>query len=171
MFLTAHAASATVIAKFAPNPILAFLIGLVSHLVLDIIPHGDTEIMPEVQTPGQKMPADKKERAKKLFLATALVDTTILFLLFSGIFIKLPINPVNYAYALLGTLLLDLIDHTSTLFLAKYNEHTWFLARFHFRIHHLHKRLGIKDYWLRGFILQFALIAVILFLNVYVWSS
>lgn len=44
MFVTVHAAAATIIGKKMTNPILAFIIGFISHFILDIIPHGDENL-------------------------------------------------------------------------------------------------------------------------------
>ncbi|MEI6627520.1 MAG: hypothetical protein WCL61_02910 [bacterium] len=44
MFITVHAAAATIIGQHISSPILAFILGLISHAILDIIPHGDQEM-------------------------------------------------------------------------------------------------------------------------------
>ena len=44
MYLTAHGTAGLVIASFIPNPILAFVVAILSHAVLDFIPHGDEHI-------------------------------------------------------------------------------------------------------------------------------
>ena len=41
MFLTVHSPLGVVIGGYLPNPFTAFLVGLISHYVFDIIPHGD----------------------------------------------------------------------------------------------------------------------------------
>lgn len=41
MYLTVHGAAALTIAQASPNLFIGFLLGLASHVVLDIIPHGD----------------------------------------------------------------------------------------------------------------------------------
>ncbi|MEK7067456.1 MAG: hypothetical protein AAB956_00480 [Patescibacteria group bacterium] len=41
MFLTIHSTLGVVIGQYAPNPIWAFFVGLFSHYIFDIIPHGD----------------------------------------------------------------------------------------------------------------------------------
>lgn len=45
MFLTVHATAGAVIGAAAANPVLAFLLGLLSHAALDIIPHGDENLV------------------------------------------------------------------------------------------------------------------------------
>lgn len=44
MFLTSHATAALWITTKTDDPLLAFVLGFVSHFVLDIIPHGDETI-------------------------------------------------------------------------------------------------------------------------------
>lgn len=44
MFLTAHAIFALIFAKFAPNVFWAFIIGIISHFFLDMVPHGEKEM-------------------------------------------------------------------------------------------------------------------------------
>jgi len=41
MFLTVHSASGILIGQTVTNPLWAFFVGLFSHYILDIIPHGD----------------------------------------------------------------------------------------------------------------------------------
>ena len=41
MFITVHAAAATALSRYATIPLLAFVLGLLSHFILDMIPHGD----------------------------------------------------------------------------------------------------------------------------------
>lgn len=44
MFLTVHAAAAVVIAEKTDQWWLAFILGFLSHLILDMIPHGDEDL-------------------------------------------------------------------------------------------------------------------------------
>lgn len=44
MYITVHAAAGAAIGTFTGNPLLAFIGGFVSHLILDMIPHGDESI-------------------------------------------------------------------------------------------------------------------------------
>lgn len=44
MFITVHAAAATIIGKKVNNSIIAFILGLISHFILDLIPHGDENL-------------------------------------------------------------------------------------------------------------------------------
>ena len=44
MFLTVHATAGALLGTFTNSPTLAFALGVISHAVLDIIPHGDETI-------------------------------------------------------------------------------------------------------------------------------
>ncbi len=44
MFITIHAAAATLIGAQTDNAAIAFGLGVVSHFILDMIPHGDMEL-------------------------------------------------------------------------------------------------------------------------------
>jgi len=45
MFLTVHAAAGILIGEQTSSPWLAFFLGIASHLVLDMIPHGDENLV------------------------------------------------------------------------------------------------------------------------------
>jgi len=45
MYITVHAAAGAAIGQFVDEPWIAFLLGFVSHFVLDAIPHGDEGIV------------------------------------------------------------------------------------------------------------------------------
>ena len=45
MFLTSHATAAVLIAEQIHSPTLAFALGWLSHYLLDMIPHGDDELL------------------------------------------------------------------------------------------------------------------------------
>ena len=44
MFVTVHSAAATIIGKKISNSTLAFVLSLISHFILDLIPHGDESL-------------------------------------------------------------------------------------------------------------------------------
>ena len=55
MYLTVHGATAMVVARAVPNPFLAFILSLISHFVLDFIPHGDEHLLKSHFTRSQTM--------------------------------------------------------------------------------------------------------------------
>ncbi|MBI2050527.1 MAG: hypothetical protein HYT31_01860 [Parcubacteria group bacterium] len=44
MYITVHAAAGAALGTFTAHPLFAFIAGFISHLVLDMIPHGDETI-------------------------------------------------------------------------------------------------------------------------------
>lgn len=52
MFLTVHAAAGVAIGTFVPNVPLAFGLGLLSHFLLDRVPHYDPPIVPGTRQDG-----------------------------------------------------------------------------------------------------------------------
>jgi hypothetical protein len=49
MYITTHAPVGAIIGKLVPNPFLAFILGILSHYILDIIPHGDKKFINELK--------------------------------------------------------------------------------------------------------------------------
>lgn len=46
MYSPIHASAGLLLAQFMPNPAAAFFAGVVSHYILDAVPHGDTGLGP-----------------------------------------------------------------------------------------------------------------------------
>lgn len=80
MFLTPHTSVAIWISTKITDPILAFVLGIVSHFILDMIPHGDESI-------GQHI-SNKKHRfyymVKVAAVDTALAGLLVLFFIAHG---------------------------------------------------------------------------------------
>src|SRR3989339_856901 len=72
MFITPHTSLALWISTRITDPLLAFILGVVSHFVLDIIPHGDEQL-------GRHI----KDRKKRFiyFIKVAIVDLVLAVLL------------------------------------------------------------------------------------------
>jgi len=47
MFLTVHGPTGALIGALAPDPVSAFALGVLSHAILDIVPHGDEALGPQ----------------------------------------------------------------------------------------------------------------------------
>ena len=54
MFLTVHATLGITVGQTTGNIFLAFFAGLLSHFVLDVIPHGDTEMLEDQSQISEK---------------------------------------------------------------------------------------------------------------------
>jgi len=112
MFLTVHSAAAVIVSQITPNPLLAFILALISHFILDLIPHGDQEFAQD------KTQILKKE--KKLLFSIAAVD----IILMSGLLLFFYLNNLAkpslvVIAALTGALLPDFL---SALFLIAENQ-------------------------------------------------
>lgn len=151
MLLTVHATTGALIGQQVNNPILAFVLGFISHFVLDMIPHGDQDWIEEYKS-------DQKSKAKKIICIVA-IDAIILFtLLVSQYFYGDSFAPsLSIASGILGGILPDFIvvchELSDKLFKNFY--------RFHFFIHDLIK---VRLTPTQGLTFQ-AIITAILLLN------
>jgi hypothetical protein len=123
MFLTVHATAAIVITQGIQNPIIAFIIGFISHYFTDIIPHGDEQMFDKYN-----------EKQKIAVLAVmAMVDFVVLFfwlnfLLWQN---KLPNLEINLV-AILASTLPDFINGIYLITKAKFLKP---MFDFHFWVH------------------------------------
>ena len=141
MYLTAHGTAGLLIARFIPNPILAFVVGMVSHLVLDFIPHGDEHI------------ADQKRfslpQAKHRIAGAALLDgilLTFFVLLYIATTPTTSYQTIIWAFA--GAVLPDILQGiylvTNTRWLKEFNH-----------VHQgIHNMAGHKLNWKQGMLVQ-----------------
>lgn len=53
MLLTLHAATGAFVGELAPNPAFAFGLGVLSHFILDMFPHGDRMLAKRTKASGQ----------------------------------------------------------------------------------------------------------------------
>jgi hypothetical protein len=68
MTLTTHATIGAVIGKATGNPLLAFVFGILSHYLVDIIPHGDTGLSDNFRI---------KKKNRKRAVAYTMVDACV----------------------------------------------------------------------------------------------
>ncbi len=124
MFLTPHTSAAIWIATKVADPFLAFLFGIISHFILDIIPHGDEELFNY-----------KKDSKFVYFLKVALTDIAIATVIVVFYVMKKPgIDRAIVSWAVLGAWFPDLLAISAETF--KFKFLTWYL-RIHSRIHSL----------------------------------
>ena len=101
MTLTTHTTIGALIGKATGNPLLAFIFGILSHYLVDIIPHGDTGLSDSFRI--------KKTRRKKA-VAYAMVDACVAIF-----FILLIANTKEFAsttaltWGIIGAILPDLL--------------------------------------------------------------
>lgn len=150
MFLTIHASSGIFIGSQISTPWLAFLLGFVSHLIIDIIPHGDDKL-------GKHWPRLVKIKRLSLIVAVDMIGVILLsYYLFYQNFIDLTPSII---LAIIGAILPDYIwgFHEIT----KDRISGWIssniLDRFHFLCPY---RVSI----LTGIFIQLATLAIFIFL-------
>ncbi len=98
MFLTAHATVGALIGQSIPNPWIAFLLGFISHFAVDLIPHGDQNLIGE---------GTHKQKMVKLFALTA-VDLSILGILTYYWYTHSTfLHPLSVAAGMFGAMLPD----------------------------------------------------------------
>ncbi|MBI3291077.1 hypothetical protein HYZ76_02225 [Candidatus Falkowbacteria bacterium] len=154
MFLTVHSTVGVIIGQTTGNIWLAFLIGFVSHFLLDIIPHGDENLIEE----KNKFKPSETSTIIKLGIADGTVMIFFLLALYLGGLIT---TPLAVLFAVFGTILPDFIQGiyilTKTPLLEKY-----------FSIHYdLHRILGVSVSLKKGLVIQtfFLVISLILLFN------
>jgi hypothetical protein len=126
MTLTTHATLGAVIGHATGNPLLAFIFGFISHLLIDMIPHGDTGISDNFRV---------HKRRRKQAVAYVMVDAIIAI-----IFVLLLANTRDiesmraYSWGIAGGVLPDLLvgiyEITKTRFLRWFNTLHFFFHDF-----------------------------------------
>lgn len=99
MFLTTHAAAGLLVSQKLSSPMIAFLLGLAIHFIMDIIPHGDEKFAERGR--------DLHNRDKSV-LYWSIVDIGFVFILAFAIAKEyLPGDPSVMALGILGSILPD----------------------------------------------------------------
>ena len=70
MFLSVHSVAATTLAQSSLPTGMVFLLSFLSHFALDIIPHGDENILPKIKA--------KKHKIKSM-ITIAIIDSGVIF--------------------------------------------------------------------------------------------
>lgn len=140
MYLTVHGTAGILLARAIPNPLLAFVAGLISHFVLDLVPHGDEHLIKHHFT---------RQRTLRRLLGASLLDGCILASLTSLYLWTTPwANTATAIWGLIGALLPDLLQGlyfvTQTKLLRGFN-------RLHVAVHNLP---NFRFTWQTGALLQ-----------------
>src|SRR3989344_4940192 len=103
MFLTVHGTAGAIIGLQTGNPLLAFLFGLISHYIFDMIPHGDEKMIADHQNVSP-------QEIKKIAQIGSIDGLTMLFLLggllYSG---RLPLD-LAVLFGVAGGILPDFLN-------------------------------------------------------------
>lgn len=152
MFLTTHALIGALVATQVPaHPWLAFGLGMFSHFLTDIIPHGDSNLYKDYITGSKK----KVRKALAYVMIDGVIAIyTVLFLLNAG----LPVDRLTLTLGIAGGVLPDLL--VGLYEVTRVPGLQWF-HRLHFFFHNLiTSRKG--DVALRsGLVIQFGLLVFI----------
>ena len=127
MFLTAHTSVALLISTKIINPFLGFILGFISHFLIDIIPHGDEELDQKI------ISLNRKEK----FIFLTLIGLVDLFfsLILVYFFIKYSTTNNNVIYfTVLGSWLPDILWLSIDFFNVKF---LGFFIKFHTYMHTL----------------------------------
>ncbi|MFA5021728.1 MAG: hypothetical protein WC508_01435 [Patescibacteria group bacterium] len=139
MFLTIHGTAGTLIGQQTNNIWLAFILGFVFHFILDLIPHGDADLLTkqsEKYAFGQKT----VDLLKKITAIDALVMISLLAVFYwQGLITQ----PLPVLAGVTGSILPDFIQ--GLYFLTK---HPWLKKYFifHSDIHFVSKKL-LVSFW------------------------
>jgi hypothetical protein len=155
MFLTVHALAGTLIGQAANQPWLGFGLGIVSHFLLDLIPHGDEHLIKD------KNLVTKKEIGKMVLLA-AVDGLIMLILLFTLIKIRIISLTLTILAGIIGSIIPDFFNGILILLDQKYFKKA---IAFHYNLHFLTgKSVSLKVGLLiqAVFILSFIFILIII---------
>jgi len=146
MFLTIHAATGAFIGEQVHSPIMAFILGFLSHFVLDIFPHGDYEAIKNYRQ-GKKI---------KTMFSIVLIDGIIMTLFILLLFTKKDFfHPNTVAWGITGSILPDLLVGIYEL-TGKYFKK---FRNFHY---FLHNYLKFDVSFLTGLIIQIILFLIVI---------
>src|SRR3989344_9572997 len=103
MFLTVHAAAGVIVGIQTGNPIIGFFAGLASHFILDMVPHGDQDLVDGNDTFSKK---EKKILHKVGNIDTVIMLAELVMLYATGL---MPLT-FSVTAALVGALLPDFLN-------------------------------------------------------------
>ena len=148
MFLTPHAATGLYLGSQVDNVWLAFILGIVSHLILDMIPHGDDGL-------ADNWPRKTKIIRLSIFVAIDMaLITAMTYYLTVHNFISL--SPAVMA-GLIGSILPDYIWGWHEI--SKDKISGWISSQILYRLHHF---LPVKLPLIIGIFIQLAALAIFL---------
>lgn len=150
MTISTHTAIGAAIGFSVGNPILGFILGFLSHFIVDMIPHGDSDMSDQLRV--------KKVNIKRI-IAYGTVDAITALILIVILFNAVPSEITTVLGAtIVGSILPDLLVGIYDLTKSKYL--TWF-NRLHFFFHDYFV-IKYKDVKLRYSLLsQIAFIAIV----------
>lgn len=153
MRLVVHAAAGALVGQTTGNPWLGFVFGILSHIILDIIPHGDSHLY-------------QKYKNKELSVKKAMAGT-VLDSIAAIVFVVLIFNFGIYSaklvtsMAILGAIIPDVMIGLYELFSPKTPKILKTIHKWHFKNHDL--IAARRDFkWKHGQMLQIIIFLILL---------
>ena len=107
MFITVHAAVATIIGKKTNDAAIAFILGFISHFIFDFIPHGDEHMGKKFF--GNRLKALKEDGDLKVMAIYGTADSVFLAMFLIYLYKSFSFaNSDTVMWAIIGALLPDL---------------------------------------------------------------
>ena len=145
MILITHAVVGAALSRVANNPVPSFLVGIISHYILDAVPHYDYV--------DQKFVNDRFSEHSKLIFKFIILDGVLGALLPLWFFGWQDIYGfLNIFSAIIGAMLPDALQGVQLYFP---NKFTLFLNKIHKQVHYLFiNKLYLQDFPILGLFLQ-----------------
>lgn len=157
MFLVTHAAVGAIVGEAAGGPLWAIIGGLVSHFLIDMIPHGDSHLYKNFKN---RASGGKARRAKAYVTVDAISAVLFVALLFSFRDFLHPTRvSLGIVFGVLPDLLIGLYETGHASWLRRFNG-------FHFFCHNLIGRRRGDLPFRYGFLMQL-LILILLQIRVF----
>jgi hypothetical protein len=153
MTMTTHTAIGAAIGLLVGNPLLGFSLGVASHFLVDMIPHGDSPML-------EKYHGNRQQKHSAITFVTLDAGIALALVVILGATLPQGMGNTTYAAAILGSVLPDILVGISHIYKTKIMN--WY-NRFHFFFHDFFtSRIGdVKlSYALIG---QVSVIALILY--------
>ncbi len=165
MFSTPHATTAILLSAATGNPLAAFVVGVLSHTLLDAIPHGDQRFF-QSKIDAEGFPTFVSKAEARKFNVIGTVELVVAVLVVTAIIFFTDRDPLLTGLAAFGGVLPDLMIPIVHLpFVPKRIRHAYDIWNFS-----VHDAARKKDFpWRLGFALQFAYLVVVLLL-ILTWS-
>jgi len=129
MNLTVHAAAGAIVAQYTGNPILGFFYGLLSHIILDMIPHGDSAMYIKYKN---KEISTRKAAAKAILDAIGAIILAVIFFNLS-----LPSSDLVLSMAIVGAVVPDVFIGFYELSYPRVPKFLKIIHKWHFKNHDL----------------------------------
>jgi len=127
MNLLVHASAGALVGQYTGNPYLGFIYGFISHVILDVIPHGDSQLYKKYKS---------GELSAKKAMALTVIDsvTTVVFVL---VFFSLGIHKSTLvtAMAIIGSVIPDIFIGFYELLSPKAPKWLQVIHKWHFKNH------------------------------------